>query len=285
MKPQRTLLIDLENPRDALLETGLVLADTLVRQSGDDGEPYLIDNCKIWRKPEGINIRDRRDRAALVREIADHRPSLVCIGPWYKMQRAEDRENWESSALAALSVLDRLRVKYGFALVIEAHSPVAPPGVKRPLRPMGSAYLSAWPELGIGLRREEEGTTLNVEWWRGARLKQNDRVLRMQYRIFREGDVRPGFAGEQDIKFCLYVHQLRTNVSPGPNVHALTPFRSVSLHFHSEYPTAALPRIEPPFLQYWPDRERVVSNNQHTSIVEFVGDRSKYSKTIQYPAI
>ena len=83
--------------------------------------------------------------------------------------------------MAVLAILDELRVKYGFALVIEAHSPNSSSGQRRELRPIGSVYLSAWPELGIGLRPDNDNPlVLNVEHFRGSRLKQRwpDRIVR-----------------------------------------------------------------------------------------------------------
>jgi hypothetical protein len=120
----------------------------------------------------GINIRSRPDRADLVREIAAQKPDLVCVGPWYKLTRRKNNESWEDAALEALAILDDLRTKYGFALMIEAHSPKGD-GRHRDLHPLGSVYLSAWPELGIGLVKEEDSPhILDVIHWRGARLKQ-----------------------------------------------------------------------------------------------------------------
>jgi len=181
MKRRRTLLIDLENPKAAMLETGLVLAENLMDQSIRDGGTFESDWCKIWRKPEGIDIRNRKDKAAVVREIAAHKPELVCVGPYYKLARPKQSEGWEDAAMAVLSILDELRTKYNFALVIEAHSPNASSGMRRPLRPIGSVYLTAWPEIGIGLRPDEDmPTTLHVEHFRGSRLKQRwpDKIIR-----------------------------------------------------------------------------------------------------------
>lgn len=186
IEPQRTLMVDLENPRQAVLETGTVIAQTVKDRSIRDGRPYDPTAFRIWHRPGGIDIRTRADRSELVREIAWQEPQLVCVGPYYKLTRPRKGENWEDAALGALGVLDELRTKYGFALVIEAHSPKASGGHRRMLIPMGSIYLSAWPEIGIGLRLEDEdeenplSDTLLVEKFRGDRLKCNwpTKVLR-----------------------------------------------------------------------------------------------------------
>ena len=173
IEPHRTLMVDLENPDDAILETGLPLVETLVQRSLRDGQDYDDTACKFWHRPGGIDIRDRHDRADLIREIAAHRPELVCVGPWYKLSRPKSHESYEESAMATLAILDDLRTKYGFALMVEAHSPKATNGQRRSLVPHGSVFLTAWPELGIGLRKDENNPTiLHVEHWRGARLRQ-----------------------------------------------------------------------------------------------------------------
>jgi hypothetical protein len=171
-EPKKALVVDLENPEASILETGLVLTESLVQRSVRDDRPFDETMCKTWHRPGGINIRSRPDRADLVREIAAQKPDLVCVGPWYKLTRRKNNESWEDAALEALAILDDLRTKYGFALMIEAHSPKGD-GRHRDLHPLGSVYLSAWPELGIGLVKEEDSPhILDVIHWRGARLKQ-----------------------------------------------------------------------------------------------------------------
>jgi len=181
MTSHRTLLVDLENPRAAVLETGLVIASTIMNRSASVGTEYDETAFRIWHRPGGIDIRNRQDRADLVREIAYQRPELVCVGPWYKLTRPKPHEGWEDAAMGTLSILDDLRIKYGFALVIEAHSPKASGGNKRALLPIGSVYLSAWPEIGIGLRKDEDfEQVLHIEHFRGSRLKEQwpNRIVR-----------------------------------------------------------------------------------------------------------
>ena len=174
MESHRTLLVDLENPVEAVLETGLVLANSLLERELKNGEMGDDTAFRIWHKPGGINIRARQDRADLIREIVNQKPQLVCIGPWYKLNRSKPGENWEDTALSVLAILDDLRVKYGFALVIEAHSAKASGGNKRPMAPSGSVYLQAWPEIGISLQPDEDfKQVLHVLRFREDRLKAN----------------------------------------------------------------------------------------------------------------
>ena len=171
MEPTRTLLVDLENPVAAVLETGLVLANSIMQRQLANGEVADETMFRIWHKPGGINIRNRQDRADLIREIVHQKPKLVCIGPWYKLNRSKPGENWEDTAMAVLGIIDDLRVKYGFAVAIEAHSPKASGGNKRTLDPVGSVYLKAWPELGLSLQPDDDfEETLHVMRFRRDRL-------------------------------------------------------------------------------------------------------------------
>jgi len=166
--PVRVLVVDLENPRVAVLQTAQVLRETLMDTVLDDYDP---DRFRIWRKPGGIDIRKRLDRAELEREIAFQRPELVCAGPVYKSYQRNSNESYEDSADEAMAVWDRLRIKYGFALVLEHHAAKGGQGQKREMTPMGSQRWMAWPEIGISLYKDENDPTVShVKRYRGDRL-------------------------------------------------------------------------------------------------------------------
>ena len=168
IEPKRTLVVDLENPAQAIVDTSLELEYRMHNQLGAD---YDEDRFRIWRRPGGINIRRLADRAALQREIAYHRPELVCIGPIYKMYQRKGGESYEDSADEAMSVLDDLRTRYGFALFMEHHAAKGKQGEGRDLTPMGSQRWMAWPEIGISLYRDKnDPTTFDVKRFRGDRL-------------------------------------------------------------------------------------------------------------------
>jgi replicative DNA helicase len=166
--PQPTLLVDLENPRD-------VVADRLRKL------PEGKESCMIWHRPAGINVRRRADRAEFEKVIEHSRPKLVCIGPLYKLYRSEARESDETAALEVQAILDDLRERYGFALLIEHHAPHADAGTKRKARPYGSSLWLRWPEFGIGL---EDSTarrgSLELTRFRSDRVKASwpDRIDR-----------------------------------------------------------------------------------------------------------
>ena len=166
IEPQRVLIVDLENPRQAVLETALPLGRVLMERGS-----YSSERLRFWRKPGGIDIRKLSDRAELQREIAFHKPTLVCIGPVYKLYQRRHGESYEDSTDEAMQVLDHLRTKYEFALLMEHHAPKGKPGEKRELTPFGSQRWLAWPEIGISLRKDKnDPTILNVSRYRGDRL-------------------------------------------------------------------------------------------------------------------
>lgn len=167
--PVRVLFVDLENPEDRIVE-GARMIDPMVRRISkvydeEAQEPW------IWNRPGGINLRARTDRAKLEAVLDAARPELVLMGPTYKAAEKLPGEGWDDQALATQRVLDQLRVRYGFALVMEDHAPQSSQG-RRDLRPMGSSMWLRWPELGIKLVPDDEKTPTKVALgrWRLDRL-------------------------------------------------------------------------------------------------------------------
>ena len=182
--PVRALIIDLENPTQAITQTGVPFMNMLRERVGDN---YDESRLKFFRRPGGIEIRKLSDLAEIQREIAAHRPELVCIGPIYKMYRRGANETYEDSADGAMAVLDKLRTTYDFALVMEHHAAKGAKG-ERELTPMGSQRWMAWPETGISLYKDEvDKTMLHVKRFRGDRLQGvdwPDRILRDRQFLF-----------------------------------------------------------------------------------------------------
>jgi len=169
IKPIRALIVDLENPAQAILQTAVPFAQHLFDRNPDG---YDDSRIRFWRKPGGIEIRSLSDKAELQREIAFHKPDLVCIGPIYKMYRRGSSESYEDSADEAMAVLDDLRTKYGFALIMEHHAAKGKQGERRDLSPMGSQRWMAWPEIGISLYKDtQDPTVMHVKRYRGDRLQ------------------------------------------------------------------------------------------------------------------
>lgn len=177
MVPIRALVVDLENPEEAVIQNTDILYDTLAKRVPD----FDDERWRVWRRPGGMDIRRLSDRAELQREIAFHRPDLVCLGPIYKMYRRQSNESYEDSADGAMQVLDELRTKFNFALIMEHHAAKGTKG-DRDLSPFGSQRWMAWPEVGLSLYKDKnDPTILNVKRYRGDRLRGvdwPDRIVR-----------------------------------------------------------------------------------------------------------
>lgn len=146
--PVRTLIVDLENPDDAIAETCRPISARAQQASTryDQGRAW------IYRRPEGMDLRKRSDRAALERVLSACRPDLVCMGPVYKSYRQGKGESDEQAVTDLQAVLDDFRTRFEFALLLEHHAPKAT-GLsgKRELVPHGTALWLRWPELGLKL--------------------------------------------------------------------------------------------------------------------------------------
>ena len=124
-------------------------------------------------RPEGIALNDPRTVKRIERAIAATQPKFVAMGPLYRLHRLDTRD--EQAAKELTDVIDRLRVKYGFAIVCEAHVAHGQAGAQRLLRPTGSSLFLRWPEFGIGLRPapntegDQHPSVVNLATWRGGR--------------------------------------------------------------------------------------------------------------------
>jgi replicative DNA helicase len=171
IQPIRALIVDLENPAASIAETASRMVYQLRTRLGDN---YDSERCKFFRRPQGLDPRTRQGRGELEREIANHRPNLVCIGPAYKMLHRKSgkggTESYEEATDPVLSILDDLRTRYKFGLMIEHHAPQGFGG-QRDMRPYGSQRWLAWPEIGLSLKADkEERNTWNLGRHRGDRM-------------------------------------------------------------------------------------------------------------------
>lgn len=129
-------------------------------------------------RPEGVDLADGREFSRIESAIAATAPDLVLAGPLYRMHKANINE--EQAARELVDALDRLRVKYRFTLICEAHvGHVGETSGGRRLRPTGSSLFLRWPEFGYGIRgfgeaqAEEHPSTVELVAWRGARDERN----------------------------------------------------------------------------------------------------------------
>lgn len=170
----RVLVIDCENSERQTERRYRSITGAVDRVRAKCGAGGLDQNLiRFVIRPEGIALNDPREVARVERAIASFSPELVVIGPLYRLHRLDTRD--EQAAKELTDVLDRLRVKYHFALIAEAHVAHGSPGQERKLRPTGSSLFLRWPEFGMGLRPavesdgQEHPDSVNLIAWRGGR--------------------------------------------------------------------------------------------------------------------
>lgn len=164
MPRSRTLLIDLENPPDAIA-TGCVPIRTQVARKVD----YEPGRAWLWHRPQGINLRSRGHVAELAAVLSACRPELVCLGPVYKSY-TRGRDSDEEAVAEVQATLDDLRTRFGFALLLEHHAPQETGGF-RTIRPYGTSLWLRWPEIGIAMEEERGEPGVKLNRFRGDRLK------------------------------------------------------------------------------------------------------------------
>ena len=171
MEPRRVLVVDAENdPSTAYDEQGTVDQGSplgLVKTADRFNPEWDRANLAVWSRPEGIDIRSRRDAAWLESAIADFRPDLIVAGPLYKMFRRARNEDDETLGAALQTIFDRLRTRYDTGLWLEHHAPKGQNGV-RPLDPFGTSLWRRWPDIGVTMTLQDDGT-VNVGRFRQDR--------------------------------------------------------------------------------------------------------------------
>lgn len=172
--PVRTLLVDLENPADAITEACRPLRAQVQRR-----QTYRPGQAWLWHRPQGIDLRTRQGRSELASVCAAVKPDLVSLGPLYKAyQRGKDSD--EEAAAEVQHVLDDLRTRNSFALLLEHHAPQDSGGLRN-MRPYGSSLWLRWPEIGIGMKElKDQPGVVELDRWRGDRLRNNwpERIAR-----------------------------------------------------------------------------------------------------------
>lgn len=154
-EPIRVLLLDLENsPRQVHRKLRPI---RLVA-----GGQYSRGAMNVYVRPEGIDLLDDIDVRWIRALVEDTAPNVLITGPAYKMAGGDPTE--ERTAKAVAMHLDYLRATYQCAIVLEAHTPYATGGGKRPTRPYGASLWSRWPEFGVFLSPDGQ-----LEHWRGPR--------------------------------------------------------------------------------------------------------------------
>jgi hypothetical protein len=79
------------------------------------------DDVLVVSVPDGLALdRDPEHLAELDRVIGEHRPVVVALDPYYKAHAVDD-PNAERAIVDLMRVLDALRTRHGFALILPAH--------------------------------------------------------------------------------------------------------------------------------------------------------------------
>lgn len=173
--PVQTLVIDAENSERQTARRYRGIQQQITKLCGDLGiaTPDWGRQVRFVIRPEGIELNDPRTIRSIEKAIAATKPRFVAMGPLYRLHKLDTRD--EQAAKELTDVIDRLRVKYQFALVAEAHVAHGAPGSQRLLRPTGSSLFLRWPEFGLGLRPaegtegQEHPNLVDVVSWRGGR--------------------------------------------------------------------------------------------------------------------
>lgn len=168
IEPKRCLIVDCENPQDSIVD----VCEPIRSEARSRSTDYDVDRPWLWWKPEGINLRTRGDRIRLESVIQNTRPDLVAIGPVYKIYNVTAHENDELAAGEVMSVLDDLRTRYKFGLMMEHHAPKGV-GSKRDMMPFGTSLWLRWPEMGLSMQPidQNDDTNMKIGRWRGDRLR------------------------------------------------------------------------------------------------------------------
>lgn len=164
IKPHNVLLYDVENSERQIRRAMRSMTGQLVNQTRGMRDPR--DHFQIERTHR-VDITDDMVLSRIHRLIDKHDPSVVIIGPLYRLTpRAIQTDDEAAPVLAALDTIkDR-----GIALLIEAHAGNGRGGEgSRDMRPRGSAALRGWPEFGYGMRWGDQPRTAKLERWRGDR--------------------------------------------------------------------------------------------------------------------
>lgn len=153
--PVRVLLLDLENSERHVHRE--------LRPLRVAAGKHYAGGLVLHVRSQGIDLLNVGDTAWLGQLAAAARPDVLITGPVYKLAGGDPTE--EGTARAVAAMLDRLRVQHGCAVVLEAHTPYASHGGKRPERPYGASLWSRWPEFGLYLDKDSGA----LRHWRGAR--------------------------------------------------------------------------------------------------------------------
>lgn len=174
IKPGKSLLIDCEVSRHQLL-TSLTRMHSFAAKHNHSGS---TDNMIVESRQGGLDLCNPADQAWLMRLVRQHRPTLISMGPLYRMTAGDIND--EATVRCWQRVLEPL-LEQGVSIVMEHHATNGmDSGGNRYLRPIGSSVIRRWFAQGLALRtppceaherdfcRDCQRRGL-IEFWRGSR--------------------------------------------------------------------------------------------------------------------
>jgi hypothetical protein len=158
VRPVSTLTIDLENTDDHIYASLERLERQAKREATEPPAPG-----RLLRRPGGINLRSRTDRAMIEKMLVNRRPELLIMGPLKNAYKVTGSDSWDLIAREVQGVLNDWRERFNLTMLIEDH---APHGLKRPF---GSSLWESYPEIGLFIESEAKGKR-ELTRWRGDRM-------------------------------------------------------------------------------------------------------------------
>jgi replicative DNA helicase len=163
--PIRVLTVDAENADSTIVhQTKLVNTSPSI-----DLLAEAEDRSHIWHREGGVDLRSRRGRAEFEAAIQKTRPDLIIAGPLYKLVRRRKGDDVDEAPLEFCGMIDDLRMRYRFAIILEAHMAKSNSGSYRTSDPKGSGVWMQWPEIGRALRSDGDAGVYELEKFRGDR--------------------------------------------------------------------------------------------------------------------
>jgi KaiC/GvpD/RAD55 family RecA-like ATPase len=138
------------------LEQGVRSIKRTLRDTGLDAREDVLHVSA----PDGLSLdSDEEHRSEVERIVAEHRPAVIVLDPFYKAHRGDANE--ERAVVDLMRYLDRLRTEHGFALVLPAHprkDPSSSGARKLTLHDVaGSGAITRGAEIVLALERLSHG--------------------------------------------------------------------------------------------------------------------------------
>lgn len=161
IRPVNVLVIDAENSERQWARTTKYITGIAERAGARPPQDHVKVSAGFR-----VDLGVPADVEQIHRLIDKHEPSILMIGPLYKLVSGEITNDDDAAPL--IKTLDAFRER-GIALLMEAHTGHAGKSSKD-LRPRGSSALLGWPEFGFGLLPDTDNEEfVDLVRWRGDR--------------------------------------------------------------------------------------------------------------------